>query len=68
MSRRVPFAFPPRFLCVAAALALLLAALFPDVVFRGRVFFERDVNQMLYGQVAAFARVRAAPFSGRKRL
>src|SRR5262249_59962899 len=36
--------------------ALLLAALFPAVVFRGRVFFERDVNQMLYGQVAAFAR------------
>jgi hypothetical protein len=56
LSRRVPPAFEPHRLRAAAALALLLAALFPDVVFRGRVFFERDVNQMLYGQVAAFAR------------
>jgi hypothetical protein len=41
-------------------LGALLAALFRDVVFRGRVFFERDIHLFWFGQVETFRRcVRA---------
>ncbi|HVQ28064.1 MAG TPA: hypothetical protein VMV21_00695, partial [Vicinamibacteria bacterium] len=45
--RDVPFAL---------LVLVVLTALFPGLVFGGRVLFERDVHQMLYGQYASFAR------------
>jgi len=43
-----------------AALAALTAVLFADVLFRGRVFYERDVFQLVYSQAESFVRCVAA--------
>ena len=41
--------------CVLA-LVLLVPLLFPDVAFRGRVFYERDLHLLWYSQVESFVR------------
>jgi hypothetical protein len=45
---------------VAAAFALLVAVLFPDALFRGRVFYARDVHLLWYAQAQTFVRCLAA--------
>lgn len=40
----------------AVAIAALALALYPDAVFRGRAFYERDVHLVWHAQVEAFVR------------
>jgi len=43
-----------------AGLALVLLFLFADILLRGRVLYERDINQVWHGQVESFVRSVAA--------
>jgi Bacterial membrane protein YfhO len=57
LSRQVrPAWLDPRLFRVPLVLALLLALLFAELLFGRHVLFERDVHQMLYGQVSTFVR------------
>jgi len=44
----------------ALALTALVAVLFREVLFRGRVFYERDLHLLWWGQTARFVRCLAA--------
>jgi len=48
-------------LVAGAGLAVLVVLLFSDLVFRGRVLFERDIHLFWYTQVESFVRIVATP-------
>jgi hypothetical protein len=51
---------PRRHLVVALALVALVALLFPAAVFRGEVFYDRDIHLEWYAQIEGFVRAVAA--------
>ena len=48
-------------LAAALGLAILVVLLFSDLVFHGRVLFERDIHLFWYAQVEDFVRIVTTP-------